>query len=171
MIYFTSDLHLGHSNIITLCQRPFADVKEMNETIIANYNAVVRPTDTVYLLGDLCYRISPQEANTLLKRLHGRKILLLGNHDKNYCASLFVEILDFKYLKLDGDIRFALMHYPLMEWPSFHHGSYHVHGHIHENMGYNLRNRDKGIRRYDVGVDANNFYPVALDQIIEFFKD
>ncbi|MCU6218066.1 hypothetical protein, partial [Enterobacter bugandensis] len=117
----------------------------------------------VYLLGDLCYRISPQEANTLLKRLHGRKILLLGNHDKHYCASLFVEILAFKYLKLDGGIRFALMHYPLMEWPSFHHGSYQVHGHIHEKMGYNLRNRDKGIRRYEVGVDANNFYPVALE--------
>ena len=171
MIYFTSDLHLGHSNILSLCKRPFADVEEMNEVLIENYNKTVKSSDTVYIIGDICYRLELQRCNNLIKRLHGHKILIKGNHDLSYKTSLFDEILDFKYLKLDDGVRFALMHYPLLEWPSFYHGSYHVHGHLHESMEYNLRNKEKGIRRYDIGVDANNYTPVSIDYIIDFFKD
>jgi len=56
MIYFTSDLHLGHKNIIKLCHRPFASLKEMDETLVSNWNQVVTNGDTVYIIGDLMFR-------------------------------------------------------------------------------------------------------------------
>ena len=56
MIYYISDLHFGHYNIIKLCRRPFKDADEMDEILISNWNAIVQPEDTVYILGDLCYR-------------------------------------------------------------------------------------------------------------------
>lgn len=56
MIYYTSDLHLGHANIIKLCHRPFADVDEMNAVLITNWNARVANSDTVYICGDLMFR-------------------------------------------------------------------------------------------------------------------
>lgn len=51
-IYFTSDLHLGHDNIIRFCNRPFSSVEEMNDRIIQNYNSIVHKNDLVYILGD-----------------------------------------------------------------------------------------------------------------------
>lgn len=66
---------------------------------------------------------------------------------------------------------FALMHYPMLSWPKSNHGSYQLHGHIHAKKDYNLQNRLDAVRRYDVGVDANNFYPVSVEQIICFFED
>lgn len=56
MIFFTSDLHLGHENCIRLCNRPFSSIEEMDETLIENWNRKVTGKDTVYILGDLIYR-------------------------------------------------------------------------------------------------------------------
>ena len=56
MIFFTSDLHLGHENCIRLCNRPFSSIEEMDETLIENWNHKVTGKDTVYILGDLIYR-------------------------------------------------------------------------------------------------------------------
>ena len=55
MIYFTSDLHLGHKGIITMQNRPFESVEDMNRILLTNYNAVVGKDDTVYILGDICH--------------------------------------------------------------------------------------------------------------------
>lgn len=96
MIYFTSDLHLGHENILRFANRPFGSVEEMNRTLIANYNALVREEDTVYILGDLTYRIPLTEAEPLIAKLNGKKHLIKGNHDKNYDKSLFEEVVDYK---------------------------------------------------------------------------
>ncbi|MEJ7707010.1 MAG: hypothetical protein WKF82_06805 [Nocardioidaceae bacterium] len=52
-VYFTSDTHFSHANIIRLCNRPFADVDEMDEAIIERWNATVTSADTVYHLGDV----------------------------------------------------------------------------------------------------------------------
>ena len=168
MIYFTADLHLGHRSIITMQERPFEDVQEMNRVIIANYNAMVGNTDTVYLLGDLCHRIPVEEANELIGKLKGRKILIRGNHDKNYDPELFEEITDFKTISVDG-IYIALMHYPMLSWPKSHHGSLQLHGHIHSSREDNEANRQAGVRRYDVGMDANDYCPVSIKQILTFF--
>ena len=56
MVYFTADLHLGHANIIGHCGRPFASVEEMDRVLLQNWNDRVRPTDAVYILGDLIFR-------------------------------------------------------------------------------------------------------------------
>ena len=65
---------------------------------------------------------------------------------------------------------FALMHYPMLSWPKKDHGSYMLHGHIHAASDYNENNMLEGIRRYDVGVDANNYFPVSVKQILHFFE-
>ncbi len=170
MIYFTSDLHLGHKGIISMQNRPFASVEEMNRVIMTNYNAVVHKNDTVYILGDICHHMKVEAANEIISKLNGKKILVSGNHDKDYSSSLFDEVCDFKTASLNG-IYFAMMHYPMLSWPKKNSGSIHVHGHIHERKSYNIQNSEEGIFRFDVGVDANDFYPVSVKQIIEFFGE
>jgi calcineurin-like phosphoesterase family protein len=110
-----------------------------------------------------------EQANEIISKLNGKKILLTGNHDKKYDPNLFEEICDFKTISIDNTY-FVLMHYPIMSWPKMHSGSIHVHGHIHSDELYNLQNQENGIKRYDAGVDANNFYPVSAKQIIDFFQ-
>lgn len=139
-------------------------------------------------MGDLAYRIPVVEANELISRLQGRKILVKGNHDKRYDPSLFEEICDYKEFSLN-EYHIILMHYPLMSWKRSRYGSIHLHGHIHStpvgyinqqihlqgecskyDVSYNAYNKSKSIRRYDVGVDANKFQPVSLDEIIRYMS-
>ena len=169
MIYFTSDLHLGHRGIITMQNRPFTTVEEMNRTLLANYNAFVSKNDTVYILGDICHHMPAEAANEIIRKMNGKKYLVSGNHDKGYDPGLFAEIRDFMTVSLNG-VYFALMHYPMLSWPKKNSGSIQLHGHIHARAEYNIQNRDDGIRRYDVGVDANDYYPVSLNTILDFFE-
>lgn len=169
MIYFTSDLHLGHKGIISMQNRPFADVVEMNRTIINSYNSCVNKDDTVYILGDICHHMAVEAVNEIITSMKGKKYLIKGNHDKQYDESLFEEICDFKEIAVNGS-NIVLMHYPMMSWPKSRKGSIQLHGHIHGDESYNLNNRAKGIKRYDVGVDANKFVPVSINQIREFFE-
>ncbi|EDR48451.1 metallophosphoesterase [Dorea formicigenerans] len=170
MIYFTSDLHLGHRGIIEMQNRPFENIQEMNQVLIRNYNAVVHKNDTVYILGDISHHLPRDRANELISKLNGKKILVKGNHDKKYDTELFEEICDFKTVSLNG-VYFALMHYPMLSWPKKNSGSIQLHGHIHAREEYNLQNKVDGITRYDVGVDANCYYPVSVKQIIKFFEN
>ncbi|SUP41116.1 metallophosphoesterase [Veillonella criceti] len=170
MIYFTSDLHLGHANAIRLSKRPFQSLEEMNETIINNYNSVVHANDIVYILGDLTFRLPIEEANSIIKRLKGTKILIRGNHDKEYNTALFEDILDFTTFRYNHVV-FSMIHYPMMEWlHSRHNRGINLHGHIHSDGSYNERNVANGILRYDVGVDSHNYYPISLDEIFEKFR-
>ena len=170
MIYFTADLHLGHEEVIAKRQRPFASVTDMNEGLIRNYNQRVGENDTVYILGDLCHRVPLEEANALIARLNGRKILLRGNHDIDYDPALFEAVHDFLMEDFDGR-RFVMMHYALIDWPRRKKGGIHLHGHMHESRAYNEGNRAKGLFRYDVGVDANDYRPVSLPEILLFYED
>ena len=81
-IWFTSDYHMGHRNIIGLCDRPFADIMEMESEITKWHNAIVGPDDVVYDLGDFAYRCSAEHAVECLRALNGRRTILWGNHDK-----------------------------------------------------------------------------------------
>lgn len=170
MIYFTADMHLGHRAIITMQNRPFESVEEMDRVLIQNYNSVVNRDDTVYILGDICHHMKVEEADGIIKKLTGKKYLIKGNHDKNYDPRLFMDMQDFMKISVDGN-HYALMHYPMMSWPKKNSGGYQLHGHIHSRMDYNESNRAEGIRRYDVGVDANNFFPVSVKQIEKLFED
>lgn len=170
-IYFTSDLHLGHRGVIQFQHRPFQDVESMNREIIHNFNSVVHANDMLYILGDVTHRISESEANALIGKIKGRKILIRGNHDVEYDVSLFEDICDYRELNHEK-LKYVLMHYPLMEWNrSRHNSSIHLHGHIHSDGRYNEENRANGILRYDVGVDANHYYPVSLRYIQQYFRD
>jgi len=169
MIYFTSDLHLGHRGIIEMQHRPFSDVNDMNRTLIRNYNAVVHKNDTVYILGDLCHHMKIEEANEIIASLAGKKYLLIGNHDKKYDPQLFEAMKDFMTISANGQY-LALMHYPMLSWPKSTRGSFQLHGHIHSDAAYNRENRANGILRYDVGVDANQYMPVSISQILQFFQ-
>ena len=79
--FLVADTHFSHTRAIELCGRPFLSVGEMDEALIRNWNSVVGPDDTVYHLGDCCMG---QLADSLpiLNRLNGRKLLVLGNHDR-----------------------------------------------------------------------------------------
>ena len=170
MIYFTSDLHLGHRGIVTMQNRPFQTVDEMNRILIQNFNACVNKGDTVYILGDICHHMPIEAANDAISSLHGKKYLIKGNHDKKYEEELFEEICDFKVASLNGET-IALMHYPMMSWPKSRRGSIHLHGHIHADQNYSHMNKEQGIKRYDVGVDANNFMPISIKRILQFYSE
>ena len=176
MIFFTSDLHFGHQNIIRICKRPFRDVQDMNESLIEKYNSIVSEEDTVYLIGDVAHKIGLPEAWKLLSSLHGHKVLLLGNHDMQYDYELhnkqqlvFEDICDYKEIQKNG-ITFCLMHYPMLSWRDSSKGNVMLHGHIHSGLSYNAKNVNDGLRRFDVGVDANHYMPVSIERILEVVK-
>lgn len=169
MVYFTADMHFGHRGIIAMQNRRFESVEEMDRVLLQNYNAVVHKDDTVYILGDICHHMKIEDADALIRKLNGKKYLIKGNHDKNYDPRLFADMQDFMTASVNGQY-FAMMHYPMFSWPKKNSGSIQVHGHIHARMDYNERNRAEGTRRFDVGVDANNFFPVSVMQIVDFFE-
>ncbi len=81
MIYFTSDLHFGHANVIRHCNRPFDSVEEMDAALMRNWNATVRNSDEIYILGDFTMRHA-SVAHAYLSALNGRKYMVRGNHDQ-----------------------------------------------------------------------------------------
>ena len=170
MIYFTSDLHLGHNAIINIVNRPFNNVEEMNNALINNINSFVNNNDTLYILGDISHKLTVDESNELIRRINGKKILIKGNHDKEFDKSLFEGIYDYLEINLNNR-NIILMHYPLKTWKNNRRGSIQLHGHIHAPKEYNEFNKKHGIYQYDVGVDANGYYPISIDYIIDYFSD
>lgn len=169
MIYFTSDTHFGHANIIKYCSRPFSSVEEMDSTIINNWNSVVLPKDTVFHLGDFSFH-PPEKNLEILLSLNGSKILIAGNHDKNFSKSSAMKGLTFKapYYELmfkdpskkSGKNKIVMSHFPMEEWTDCSRGSYMLHGHCHGNL------KRSEYRRLDVGVDPNNFKLLSLDEVM-----
>lgn len=172
-IWFTGDQHFGHANIIKYTNRPFASVEEMDAELIRRWNEVVKSDDIVLHLGDFALG-GWQDARNYFCRLKG-KIAVLGNiwhHDKrwlDYDGAFYsyneqrVEIYPPMVVAElhDGNPRplsIVLCHYPFAEWDGKHHGAIHLHGHSHG------KHKADGLI-WDVGVDANNFYPVSLENI------
>ena len=171
MIFFTADLHFGHENIIRSAHRPYQTAEDMDMALIGNWNSAVSPADEVYILGDLTLR-GPQQAMEFLRRLNGRKYLVRGNHDQfadraTFDKTLFQWVRDYHKLFYLG-YQFILFHYPIVDWDQRHHGAIHLHGHQHNQPGYNIKNAETHLLRYDVGVDANGMSPVSAEQIISF---
>lgn len=166
-LYFTSDTHFGHENIIRTCKRPFANADEMDNALIARWNERVKPTDGVYHLGDFCYRNSTG-ADKYLARLNGKIHLVTGNHDQETLAQhahLFASVNPIVELKFNRRW-LILCHYPMREWHGSWRGAWHLFGHVHgrldhEPHGYSL----------DVGVDAHDFRPWSLEEIDAAFAN
>ena len=152
-IWFTSDLHLGHTNILKFCNRPFTNVNDMNEIIIGNWNACVKPDDIVYHLGDFCFGDPKQ----YYQRLNGNIIFIPGSHDKNL-NQIRAEMLPSLYVLNLKEHNITLCHYSLRSWEKSHYATWHLFGHHHGKLPpYGLS--------FDVGIDTNDFYPYSLDDV------
>ena len=164
-VFFISDTHFGDANVIRTCRRPFASVAEMDEALVSRWNACAGPNDTIYHLGDFCFRAFPG-ADAYLRRLNGRIHLIAGNHDDETVARharFFASVSQIREIEERGH-RIVLCHYPMREWNGSWNKVWHLFGHVHgrldhEPRGYSL----------DVGADAHGFRPWSLDEIEEQF--
>lgn len=166
-IWFTSDQHFGHKNIIDGCNRPFSSTEEMDSVIIQNWNSVVGKNDIVYTLGDFSFHKN-EVTTRYLNILNGEIHLIKGNHDarmKKHIRDKFSSVSDYKELRPTKQSLIVMSHFPFLSWNKSHYGSIHLHGHCHGTIN------NEGVKRYDVGVDSNSFTPVSLDFIIEKFSE
>jgi calcineurin-like phosphoesterase family protein len=182
MIWFTSDLHFGHAAVIDFCERPFQDLKDMEDKLVARINNHVKPEDTLIVVGDAFFTNST-ERKRILDRINGTKVLVQGNHDKGKAQingfDLTVQTMDL----LIAGKRVSVSHYPFkperfklnMPWwkallcdvenlVRFYHkrlkdeGQYLIHGHTHTRKRFEQR-------LLHVGCDAWNYCPVPITAI------
>ena len=163
-IWFTADTHMGHGNIIKYCHRPFTDAKHMDDTIIANWNGVVRSGDIVYHLGDFAFCKTPQDVDGYIKRLNGQIHLILGNHDKHTVTDAkgfawMGKKYQSKMVKI-GEQYVFMSHYACRVWDHSHHGAWGLFGHSHNTLP-----DDPNSLSCDVGQDAWKFTPVSFEEI------
>ena len=170
-VFFTSDTHFYHSNIINFCGRPFKSVEVMNETLIANWNSVVGTDDIVFHLGDFCLGGSAEWTN-ILNRLNGKIYLIVGNHDiKNLRQgyySRFEHIVMQMHIEV-GKQKIYLNHCPFLCYGGAYRDTWQLFGHVHtskQNTGIDAPRLHMLLpTQYDVGVDNNNFTPVSFEQV------
>ena len=161
--WFTADLHLGHANIIELCERPFKNIEEMDAALIDNWNSVVDGADTVVVAGDLTLGHDYERVRYLyLRHLKGNVILVKGNHD-HYLRT--AEQKRYMYNRKINGRAVYVSHYALRSWPGMNkRDSWNLHGHSHGTL-------EPLPNQLDVGVDVHNFYPVHYDQVEEQIKE
>jgi len=170
-VYFTSDTHFWHKHIIEYCQRPWANVEEMNAGMIARWNSRIQPDDEVHFIGDFAF-CGTTKAQDVFAQLAGRKHLILGNHDYQSAKKLGWESMrdyalirpHIEYQDDEGELKkiphpIVLCHFPILSWDGMAHGSWHLHGHCHGSL------KDTGALRMDVGVDPNDWFPVSLEEV------
>lgn len=164
--FFTSDLHFFHDNIIRFCNRPFGSVEQMNDTLIKNWNSVVGEKDHIWMLGDFSFG-PEKETREVLEQLKGIKHLIVGNHDRKGRSNklfnrdwrdYFVDSHDYLRLKV-GEHKFVLCHFPFYSWER---GYINLHGHSHSLAGYQNK-----YNQWDVGVDANNYTPLLMEDAVK----
>jgi calcineurin-like phosphoesterase family protein len=189
-IFFTSDLHIGHANSIIFDKRPYRDLDHMHSELIKNFNKQVPVDGVTYFLGDVVTH-SATLTKTIIDQMNGTKILVVGNHDKNYesCYNAGFDVVLHQATIYIQKQRVTLSHCPLLrvfredtstmkghtEGELWHgefrnqrfsvpdDGQFHLQGHIHSpNGGKSTKILD---RQYDVGVVANNYRPVHISTI------
>ena len=164
-VWFSSDHHFGHRNIISYCNRPFRSVEGMNESFIRWWNHDVQPDDTIYYLGDLSF-LSQEATDKILQRLQGHIHFVKGNHDREWKSNRIDTIQQELCVEVEGQ-PIHLTHKPLDNWWLRKEGSWHLHGHLHGNSHHD---KFKLPRRIDVGVDVWNYRPVSFQEIKEEFS-
>lgn len=186
MRFFTADLHLGHANIISFCDRPFTSVEAMNDAMLANWTSTVDEDDEIWVLGDVAMgRIA--ETLPLIGSLPGRKHLVPGNHDRCWegnrrmrpedeqmYADVGFEIHPGSVELRLGDVPVVACHFPVAgdnqiedrfgdHRPDVPADAWLLHGHVHQNWKL-----DK--RRINVGVDVWDFRPVAETTLLDLIR-
>lgn len=184
-IFFTSDTHFDHTNIIGFCNRPFKSIEEMNETIISNWNNKVGKDDIVFHLGDFSF--GNGNAKQFIDKLNGKIILIMGNHDfknlKQKDLELFYHYSQQMFIKIEGQ-KIYLNHNPFLCYGGTYRREgdevWQLFGHVHSGP-YSKDGLDNERLKmlfpfqYDVGVDNNNFTPISFyelkDKITEQIKN
>lgn len=179
-LFYTSDPHYGHRNVIRFCDRPYDDVKKMGTSLIENWNSVVGDDDYVFVLGDLFWFNDSHLIKRVLSQLKGNIFIIPGNHDKmesyyrvddtrivicSDIVNLFVEETE-----ADGTVKhhqFVLSHYPLSTWTHRDRGAYNLFGHIHSKTGRDGFDQDLILHwnQCDVGVDFWYYTPVSWETL------
>lgn len=176
MIWFTSDTHFGHENIVGESvskwsggYRNFSSLQEMDTVLLDNINKYVSEKDTLYHLGDFSFG-GRHKIPKYRQQIRCNTIYLCrGNHDKHidrhsYC---FTGIQDVMRVKEDKHTLF-LSHYGHRVWNGSHRGVIHLYGHSHGNL-------PPFGKSMDVGIDAiynmyGEYRPISLEEIIEFME-
>jgi len=158
--YVISDLHLNHGNIISHCSRPFKSLREMNHTLISNWNSVVGVNDYVYFLGDLAFG----NGDKFVDSLNGRIYFIWGNHDKTANP----ELNHASIFKVIDGIPLLFIHDSAMV-PKDYHG-WVIHGHNHNNNPKIFPFFDPDRKRVNVCVEMINYYPIELSYIIKLIQ-
>ena len=171
-IYFISDPHFGHKGIIKYSNRPFENVEDMNKTLITNWNARVKPKDTLYILGDVCFGYSDKESEQLLKSLNGVKHLITGNHDRSYLKypefkNCFASIQDTLTITM-APYRVVMNHYPIAEWDGFFRGNHHIYGHIHDKVNTVAPYMAQFETALNASVEVIGYQPVTIHELISY---
>jgi len=183
-IWFTSDIHIDHTNVVHLSNRPFSNVQEMEKTIIDNINKRVKAEDVLYILGDVCLGKKESWVRFLDNLVCKNVVLVIGNHDKwgNIPKDKIMLIADVIRLRMFHKA-ILLSHYPyrcswfrafrkrlhpavLSKKRPKDTGLWLLHGHDHR------KNQlcDYHPRQINVGVDANNFKPISAEEIISIIQ-
>lgn len=173
MFFYTSDLHFNHAKILKYCNRPFESVEQMNRVLVENWNSRVRPDDTVFILGDFGF-FNGETANTYLRKLMGKKVLVVGNHDmflrkEGFNPRLFEDIAAIRNIKdpYYDNRKIVLCHYPIAVWDTCNYGTLHFYGHVHNNTAVNHPLLYELKNAYNVGVDLHGFCPVTAREVVE----
>jgi calcineurin-like phosphoesterase family protein len=166
-IFFTSDHHFGHTNILKFCDRPFTSIEEMNEELINRWNEKISKEDEVYHLGDFALTTN-ESFKEITDRLNGTIYLVVGNHEGAALNNRkrFKWIKDYYELKVqdeegkNGVQRIILFHYAMRVWRGDYRGSWHLYGHSHNN----LPDKEDSLS-FDIGVDCHDFYPLEYREV------
>jgi len=154
MLFFTSDEHFGHTNVLKYNNRPWDTIEEMDAGLICRFNEKVTPQDVTIHAGDFCWCNKKEDAyKKYIDKLNGTHILLVGSHDHWQPSSA-------KYIwrkRIDGQV-VMVCHYAMRVWESSHYGAWMLYGHSHGNL-------PPIGKQHDIGVDNNNYYPVSFDEI------
>jgi len=190
MRYFTADLHLGDKAIARWRGFDEERLAQHDAMILDAINACVGEDDELWLLGDLC-KARLEDVAAMRDAICCQHInIIVGNHDSR---SKFLTCGGFDSIEYYAEVgrvsrdgyKFIMCHYPMLDWDRAYHGSFMLHGHIHSlpvepgehikplsaseggmgMRGYNVWNAEQGIRRFDVGLDANGYRPVSADEI------
>ena len=171
-VYFTSDTHFGHENIIRYCNRPFRNAEEMNAELIRRWRETVPEDGIVFHLGDFAHGGS-RLWNDILHALTGRKYLILGNHDmkslrQGYMGQ-FEHVAQQMTTKVGGQT-IVLNHNPFLCYGGSYRDVWQLFGHVHSGPASHTGLDHPRLQmlfpmQYDVGVDNNDFRPISFAEV------
>lgn len=167
MIWFTSDFHFGHEKDFLWAPRGFQSWQEAGLITVQNYNSVVAPEDTVYILGD-CMLNHEDFGLNCLHQLNGTKHLIIGNHDTDNKIEVFKHEGIFESIQFGTRIRYGkfsfwLSHFPMaMGIHKPRHPVWNLSGHVHDNVKMHF-----DCCCYNVVLNAHNNFPVNIDTVVD----